>query len=96
MHICVGGYGHTVKNGNCRIAYIKANDEYKVCLELRKIKNKEKVQYELHQAKLKYNSLVGSDEEMHNIVKDWCEKHHIKILTNDMKANYKKEVAVAN
>jgi hypothetical protein len=96
MHICVGGYGHTVKNGNCRIAYIKTNDEYKVCLELRKIKNKEKVQYELHQAKLKYNSLVGSDEEMHNIVKDWCTKHNIKILTNDMKANYKKEVAVAN
>lgn len=84
MHICVGGYGNAVKNGNCRIAYIQENGEYKACLELRSFKQKDKQVYELHQAKLKYNELVGTNEKYYKIVSDWCKDNNIKIVTGDM------------
>lgn len=90
MHICVGGYGNEVRNHNCRIAYIKHNDEYIACLELRAKKNKNKsVVYELRQAKLKYNNFVGTNETYYKIVSDWCEDNQIKIETKDMEPNFK-------
>ncbi len=84
MHICVGGYGFDVKHRNCRIAYIKEGDEYKACLELRVIKKDNKVKYELHQAKLKYNEYVSTNERYFEIVTDWCKDNNIKIVTGDM------------
>ena len=84
MHICVGGYGYDVKQRNCRIAYIKDGDEYKACLELRAIKKENKIKYELHQAKLKYNEYVGTNEKYFKIVSDWCKDNNIKIVTGDM------------
>ena len=84
MHICVGGYGFDVKHRNCRIAYIKDGDEYKACLELRVIKKDSKVKYELHQAKLKYNEYVSTNEKYFKIVSDWCKDNKIKIVTGDM------------
>ena len=91
MHICVGGYGNAVKNGNCRIAYIQEDGEYKACLELRQFKNKGEYVYELHQAKLKYNNYVGTNERYFNIVTDWCNDNNIEIKTNDMNKNFKEE-----
>ena len=91
MHICVGGYGNAVKNGNCRIAYIQENGEYKACLELRSFKQKDKQVYELHQAKLKYNNYVGTNERYFNIVTDWCKDNNIEIKTHDMNKNFKEE-----
>lgn len=91
MHICVGGYGNAVKNGNCRIAYIQEDGEYKACLELRQFKNKGEYVYELHQAKLKYNSYVGTNERYFNIVTDWCKENNIEIKTHDMNKNFKEE-----
>ena len=84
MHICVGGYGFDVKHRNCRIAYIKDGDEYKACLELRVVKKDNKVKYELHQAKLKYNEYVSTNEKYFKIVSDWCKDNNIKIVTGDM------------
>ena len=84
MHICVGGYGYDVKQRNCRIAYIKDGDEYKACLELRVIKKDDKIRYELHQAKLKYNEYVSTNEKYFKIVSDWCKDNKIKIVTGDM------------
>ena len=89
MHICVGGYGNDVRNHNCRIAYIKDNDEYVACLELRMIKKSGKVAYELHQAKLKYNNYVGTNVKYYSIVSEWCVDNNIKIRTNDMEPNFK-------
>lgn len=88
MHICVGGYGNDVRNHNCRIAYIKDNDEFVACLELRMAKKDKKVTYELRQAKLKYNNLVGTNEKYYNIVYDWCNKNDIKINTYDMEMSF--------
>ena len=86
MHICVGSYGHSVENSNCRIAYIQENGEYKACLELRietDSKTKEKF-YKLVQAKLKHNRYVGSEAKYNNIVYNWCQENSIKINTDDM------------
>lgn len=86
MGICVGGYGGQVESGYCRIAYLKINDAYEVCIELKKHKNPEtkKYEYTIVQAKLRYNELVGKKEFYYNIVKDWATKHNIKINTYDM------------
>jgi hypothetical protein len=84
MHICVGGYGYDVRNRGCRIAYIKHDDKYMACLELRVVSSKEGVTYTLYQAKLKYNKIVGTNEKYYKIVSDWCETNNIKINTNDM------------
>ncbi len=86
MSICVGGYGYDVRNHNCRIAYIQRNGVYKVCLELLKVEHKKekKVEYVLKQAKLKYNDLVGTNDEYYTIVKEWCDDNNIKIKTDDM------------
>lgn len=84
MHICVGGYGYDVRNRGCRIAYIKHEDKYMACLELRVNFSKKETTYTLHQAKLKYNSLVGTNEKYYKIVSDWCEANNIKISTDDM------------
>lgn len=91
MHICVGGYGNEVRNYGCRIAYIKHDNEYVACLELRtkQTKKNSKITYELHQAKLKYNAYVGTNEKYYNIVYDWCQANNIEIKTNDMDVNFK-------
>ena len=62
MHICVGGYGNDVRYRGCRIAYIKHENKYMACLELRVNFSKKETTYTLHQAKLKYNELVGTNE----------------------------------
>ena len=84
MHICVGGYGNDVRKRGCRIAYIKHDDKYMACLELRVNSSKKETTYTLHQAKLKYNELVGTNEKYYKIVSDWCETNNIKISTDDM------------
>jgi hypothetical protein len=86
MHICVGSYGCSVENSNCRIAYIQENGEYKACLELRietDSKTKETF-FKLVQAKLKHNRYVGSEAKYNNIVYNWCQENSIEINTNDM------------
>jgi hypothetical protein len=88
MHICVGGYGNDVRNRGCRIAYIKHNDKYMACLELRVNSNKKETTYTLHQAKLKYNKIVGTNEKYYKIVSDWCEANDIKIITDDMRQRF--------
>ena len=88
MHICVGGYGNNVRHHNCRIAYIKDNNEFVACLELRMAKKNKKISYELRQAKLKYNNLVGTNEKYYNIVSDWCNENNIEINTNDMQVSF--------
>ena len=88
MHICVGGYGNDVRYHNCRIAYIKDNDEYVACLELRMIKKNKTITYELRQAKLKYNNYVGTNEKYYNIVSDWCQTNKIEVKTHDMNATF--------
>ena len=89
MGICVGGYGGQVESGRCRIAYLKVNDKYEVCIELNKHKNPEtkKYEYTIVQAKLRYNELVGKKDFYYNIVKDWATKHNIKINTYDMEVH---------
>lgn len=87
MHICVGGYGNDVKYHGCRIAYIKHEDKYMACLELRVSSGKKKT-YTLCQAKLKYNEYVGTNEKYYKIVSDWCESNNIKIVTDDMKQRF--------
>ena len=64
MGICVGGYGGQVECGHSRIAYLKVNDKYEVCIELTKHKNPDtkKFEYTIVQAKLRYNELVGKKE----------------------------------
>lgn len=86
MGICVGGYGGQVESGRCRIAYIKENGIYKVCIELNGRKNKEtnEYQYTIVQAKLQYNDLCVTDETYFNKVKEWAERNNITIDTNDM------------
>ena len=70
---------------------IVEDGEYKSCLELRvSTKNKKNV-YELHQAKLKYNNYVGTNERYFNIVTDWCNDNNIEIKTHDMNKNFKEE-----
>ena len=86
MHICVGSYGHSVENSNCRIAYIQEDGEYKACLELRMetdSKTKE-IFFKLVQAKLKHNRYVGSEAKYNNIVYNWCQENSIEIYTDDM------------
>ena len=87
MHICVGGYGNDVRYHGCRIAYIKHEDRYMACLELRVSSGKKKT-YTLHQAKLKYNEYVGTNEKYYKIVSDWCESNNIKIVTDDMRQRF--------
>lgn len=87
MHICVGGYGNDVRYRGCRIAYIKHEDKYMACLELRVSSGKKKT-YTLHQAKLKYNEYVGTNEKYYKIVSDWCEANDIKIITDDMRQRF--------
>ena len=89
MGICVGGYGGQVESGHCRIAYLKVNDKYEVCIELTKHKNKEtkKYEYTIVQAKLRYNELVGKKDFYYNIVKEWADKHNIRINTYDMEVH---------
>ena len=89
MGICVGGYGGQVESGRCRIAYLKVNDKYEVCIELNKHKNPEtkKFEYTIVQAKLRYNELVGKKEFYYNIVKEWADKHNIRINTYDMEVH---------
>lgn len=88
MHICVGGYGNDVRYHGCRIAYIKHEDRYIACLELRVNFSKKETTYTLHQAKLKYNELVGTNEKYYKIVSDWCESNNIKIITDDMRQRF--------
>jgi hypothetical protein len=88
MHICVGGYGNDVRYHCCRIAYIKHEDRYIACLELRVNSSKKETTYTLHQAKLKYNEYVGTNEKYYKIVSDWCETNNIKIVTDDMKQRF--------
>jgi hypothetical protein len=88
MHICVGGYGNDVRNRGCRIAYIKHDDKYMACLELRVNSSKKETTYTLHQAKLKYNAYVGTNEKYYKIVSDWCESNNIKIATDDMRQRF--------
>ena len=88
MHICVGGYGNDVRYHGCRIAYIKHEDRYIACLELRVNFSKKETTYTLHQAKLKYNEYVGTNEKYYKIVSDWCETNNIKIVTDDMKQRF--------
>lgn len=99
MGICVGGYVNSVRNKHCRIAYITdpITKEYKVCLELRPVYNKDKngkvkVTYTLNQAKLNSNQLVRSNPKYHNLITEWCDKHHIQIETRDMLLEQVKEV----
>lgn len=86
MHICVGGYCNMVEDGICRIAYIQDNEkEYKACLELRPIKEKNSIKYKLVQAKLKYNRMPSEDMLIYNKIIEWTKKNDIKIDTYDMK-----------
>ena len=96
MGICVGGYGGQVECGYCRIAYLKVNDAYEVCIELKKHKNPDtkKFEYTIVQAKLKYNELVGKKEFYYNIVKEWADKHNIAIDTYDMKVYDENKIAI--
>ena len=87
MHICVGGYGNDVRYRGCRIAYIKHDNKYIACLELRVSSGKKKT-YTLCQAKLKYNEYVGTNEKYYKIVSDWCEANDIKIITDDMRQRF--------
>jgi hypothetical protein len=87
MHICVGGYGNDVRYHGCRIAYIKHENRYIACLELRVSSGKKKT-YTLCQAKLKYNEYVGTNEKYYKIVSDWCEANNIKIITDDMRQRF--------
>jgi hypothetical protein len=93
MGICVGGYGGSVESGRCRIAYIKENGIYKVCLELSKHKNKEtnKYEYTIVQAKLQYNGLCVTEEVYFNKVKEWAERNNIAIDTSDMNVKNSKQ-----
>ena len=91
MGICVGGYINAVRDRRCRIAYVTdpVTNEYKVCLELRPVYNKDKngnvkVTYILNQAKLNSNQLVRNNPEYHKLITEWCDKHHIQIETRDM------------
>lgn len=86
MGICVGGYGGKVETGHCRIAYIKEDGIYKVCIELNRIKNRKtnEYQYTIVQAKLQYNDLCVSDGVYFNKVKEWAERNNIEIDTEDM------------
>ena len=97
MSICVGGYGEEVRRHGCRIAYIKHDDEYVACLELRtrQIKKDSEITYELHQAKLKHNAYVGTNEKYYNIVSDWCQNNQIEIKTEDMNKCFKNETKEA-
>ena len=88
MHICVGGYGNDVRYHGCRIAYIKHEDRYIACLELRVNFSKKETTYTLCQAKLKYNEYVGTNEKYYKIVSDWCETNNIKIVTDDMRQRF--------
>ena len=96
MGICVGGYGGQVECGYCRIAYLKVNDAYEVCIELKKHKNPDtkKFEYTIVQAKLRYNELVGKKEFYYNIVKEWADKHNISIDTYDMKVYDENKIAI--
>ena len=97
MSICVGGYGDDVRHRGCRIAYIKHDDEYVACLELRtkQTKKDSEITYELHQAKLKHNAYVGTNEKYYNIVSDWCKANNIEIKTDDMNQRFNKNVQEA-
>jgi hypothetical protein len=94
MCICVGGYGNDVRERDTRIAYIKDENKYKVCLELKSIKDnkkKDSYKYELRQAKLTRNRLVGTNEKYYKIVSDWCEENDIAIVTGDMNKRFEQE-----
>ena len=98
MGICVGGYVNSVRNKHCRIAYVTdpITKEYKVCLELRPVYNKDKkgntkITYSLNQAKLNSNRLVSSNPALHKLIYEWCIKHHISIETRDMMLQQERE-----
>ena len=86
MNICVGGYTGLVEKGNCRIVYIMDNEnkEYKACLELRGYTNKNKTEYSLVQAKLKYNRRPCEDMDIYNKILKWTDDNKIKVDTYDM------------
>ena len=86
MGICVGGYGNSVESGRCRIAYLKENGVYKVCIELRGYKNSKtnKYEYTVVQAKMQYNGLVADDSEYYTKVMDWVNRNGLAIDTHDM------------
>ena len=102
MGICVGGYVSAVRRKQCRIAYIidPVSRDYKVCLELRPVYNKDtngntKTTYTLNQAKLNSNRLVSSNPELHKLVYEWCNKHNIAIETKDMMLQQERREALA-
>ena len=86
MGICVGGYGKSVETGHCRIAYLKENGIYKVCIELKGYKNKEtkKYEYTVVQAKMQHNGLVADNSEYYTKVMDWVNRNGLAIDTHDM------------
>jgi hypothetical protein len=86
MGICVGGYGGSVESGRCRIAYLKENGVYKVCIELRGYKNSKtnKYEYTVVQAKMQYNGLVADNSEYYTKVMDWVNRNGLAIDTHDM------------
>lgn len=93
MNICVGGYSNAVDRGHCRIVYLmdNENNEYKACLELRKIQLKKSIKYKLVQAKLKYNRLPCEDIDIYNKIIKWTNDHDIEIETYDMEMPIEKE-----
>ena len=84
MRICVGGYSDDVARGHCRIAYIKENDKYLCCLELKPRISGKKVKYKLVQAKQFANNLAKNDLNLNNKIMQWCNDNNIVIDTYDI------------
>lgn len=98
MSICVGSYSDSVEKGYCRIAYVvdkdsEGNKDYIACVELKPTIENNKYIYSIVQAKLKYNRLVCTDENIYNKIYTWAIENNINIDTVDMKRSENRQYA---
>lgn len=77
---CVGGYVGSVRAKKCTIVYVKYQDEYKICIEL-KVKDSK---YYINQAKLYANSSLGNDLNALAVVREWMDKNDISDESGDL------------
>ena len=76
LHICVGAYANSHREGKMEILVVLENGRYLACLEV--------YNNTLVQAKLSCNSLVSSNKRVHKTVTEYCELFGIEIDTIDM------------
>ena len=69
LHNCVASYATLVKKKTCTIVYARKDDNYEICIEVRK--------NEVWQQRMDHNK--NPDKEQQNVLSKWREKHNLRL-----------------